>query len=244
MWTLKHLEIGDTALKNSREITSRSEYEDLLTPVIIPVEGTENDIASKRLEHILDIRKFEIDLYWRRAAYFWSFIAAALTGYGLTVASGKPSEMGIMKFQFVIICFGLIFSLAWYLVNKGSKYWQENWEKHMDLTEDKVIGPLYKTTISKKSNSSFWNPTKAYAVSVSKINQILSLFVLLVWICIMFHFLSEHLKQFSDMNVFFWLIAGATISMILYLLFGTGTAMRDTEVHFCMRDVIDKNKRG
>ena len=29
------------------------------------------------LEHALDIRKFEIELYWKRAAYVWAFIAAA-----------------------------------------------------------------------------------------------------------------------------------------------------------------------
>ena len=29
----------------------------------------------------MDIRKFEIDLYWKRAAYFWAFIAATFAGY-------------------------------------------------------------------------------------------------------------------------------------------------------------------
>ncbi|MCC9001729.1 MAG: hypothetical protein LM549_03765, partial [Candidatus Competibacter sp.] len=33
------------------------------------------------LEKALDIRKFEIELYWKRAAYFWTLIAAAFAGY-------------------------------------------------------------------------------------------------------------------------------------------------------------------
>ena len=29
----------------------------------------------------LDVRKFEIELYWKRATYFWTFIAATLAEY-------------------------------------------------------------------------------------------------------------------------------------------------------------------
>jgi hypothetical protein len=37
--------------------------------------------GEKALELALDIRKFEIGLYWQRAAYFWALIAGALAGY-------------------------------------------------------------------------------------------------------------------------------------------------------------------
>lgn len=40
--------------------------------------------AGRALALALDIRKFEIDLYWKRATYFWAFIAAAFAGYALT----------------------------------------------------------------------------------------------------------------------------------------------------------------
>lgn len=227
-------------MQEPREIGSQAEYEAEVQPDRIPVAGTEDDVASRRLEEILDIRKFEIDLYWRRAAYFWSFIAAALTGYGLTISADKPNEAGLLKFQFVILCLGLVFSLAWYLVNKGSKFWQEDWEKHMDLTEDRVIGPLYKTTISKKTYSSFWNPTAAYAASVSKINQILSLFLLLIWISNAIHFVHEYVDVFGNADLYYVLIGATTVATVLYLLFGTGTRTSDTVVHFHRRSVCDK----
>ena len=38
---------------------------------------------GEALKYALEIRKFEIDLYWKRATYFWTFIAAALAGYFL-----------------------------------------------------------------------------------------------------------------------------------------------------------------
>lgn len=37
--------------------------------------------AEKALQFALDIRKFEIDLYWKRATYFWAFLAVTLAGY-------------------------------------------------------------------------------------------------------------------------------------------------------------------
>ena len=38
---------------------------------------------AEALKQALDIRKFEIDLYWRRANYFWTFIGAAFVGYSV-----------------------------------------------------------------------------------------------------------------------------------------------------------------
>lgn len=137
------------------EMKTREEYDNVSDSKKILTKNTADDLETKRLEAkrleaILDIRKFEIDLYWKRATYFWTFIAVVLASYGLTITAKEANQENIIKFQFIIICFGLVFSFAWYLVNKGSKFWQENWEKHLDLVEDNVIGPLYKTTISKK----------------------------------------------------------------------------------------------
>ena len=223
------------------EIRTKDEYGSILNPDKIPAEGTADDIASKRLEKILDIRKFEIDLYWKRATYFWTFIAATLTGYGLTVTTKDAAQENVIRFQVLIVCFGLVFSFAWFLVNKGSKFWQENWEKHLDMTEDSVIGPLYKTTISKESYSSFWVPTSAYATSVSKINQILSLFVFTIWLGILANlFVSQKLTLFNGTDFYFTAIGLLTFSAIIYLAFGTRTSIKDTIVHFDKRKIVDK----
>ena len=134
--------------------------------------------AEKALELALEIRKFEIELYWKRATYFWTFLAVALAGY-LAVLGAKelPSE-GKADALLVVSCLGVIFSLAWYFVNRGSKFWQENWEKHVDLLEDEINGPLYKVIVS-KDKMRWWKPADPWPFSVSKINQILSLFVTL-----------------------------------------------------------------
>jgi len=96
---------------------------------------------EKALEYALDIRKFEIELYWQRATYFWTFIGAIFAGYFAVQASETALRQDLAV---VLSCLGFVFSIAWLCVNRGSKQWQENWENHVDSLEDNVIGPLYK----------------------------------------------------------------------------------------------------
>jgi hypothetical protein len=132
--------------------------------------------AGRALSLALDIRKFEIELYWKRATYFWAFIAASFAGYGLTYKNSTDHEPWL---SLLFSALGLVFSFTWYLVNRGSKFWQNNWERHVDLLEDITLGPLYKI-IAEDTGSS--NPlTSAAAFSVSKLNQILSVFVTSIW---------------------------------------------------------------
>jgi hypothetical protein len=134
-------------------------------------------VRAEALKYALDIRKFEIDLYWKRTTYFWTLLTAAFAAFfALCSAKGLSSAL-----VFLVSCIGVVLSVGWYLVNRGSKYWQENWERHVDLLETEVIGPLHKTTISREESSwvRFW---RDYPYSVSKINQLTSLFISLVWI--------------------------------------------------------------
>jgi hypothetical protein len=147
-------------------------------------EQTEKKTKAERaLELALEIRKFEIKLYWKRATYFWAFLAVALAGY-LTVLDAKnlcPQDKA--DALLVVSCLGVIFSLAWYFVNRGSKFWQENWEKHVDLLENGINGPLYKTILS-KANIRWWKITDPWPFSVSRINQLLSLFITLIFLAL------------------------------------------------------------
>lgn len=128
--------------------------------------------AGRALAYALDIRKFEIELYWKRATYFWAFIAAAFAGYALTYKAEHEPWLSIL-----FSALGLVFSFAWYLVNRGSKFWQSNWERHVDLLEDMTLGPLYKVVAVTEDNSAGSLLTSPGQFSVSKVNQILSVFV-------------------------------------------------------------------
>lgn len=127
------------------------------------------------LKQALDIRKFEIDMYWKRATYFWAFIAAAFAAYFVVLAS-KDIDSAKQNFMLFLICgLGFMFSFSWLLVNKGSKFWQQNWENHVDFLEDDMMGPLYKIVIERNGKMT----KRRY--SVSKVNLILSSFFTWIW---------------------------------------------------------------
>jgi hypothetical protein len=136
------------------------------------------DRIEKALEKAHDIRKFEIDLYWKRAAYFWAFSAAAFAGYfALQKTQMSPCDQEPL---YLLSCLGFSFSLAWYFVNRGSTTWQRNWEKHVDLLENEVTGPLYKMTLDRNSYK-FWRLNSGYPFSPSKINGIIAAFIIVIW---------------------------------------------------------------
>lgn len=147
---------------------------------------------EKALEKALETRRFEIDLYWRRATYFWTFIGATFGGFFVAYASTSPRRQDLLV---ILCCLGVVFSFAWFCVNKGSKYWQENWEKHVDLLEDKTIGPLYKILLTRNDEMSCYDRMKnvitgPQALSVSKINQLISFFVFILWGILLFNSLQ------------------------------------------------------
>lgn len=154
---------------------------------------SEKSINVKALERALDIRKFEIDLYWKRATYFWTFIAATLAGFVAIQASPSQNKTDLL----VLLCnLGVVFSFGWLCANRGSKYWQENWENHVDMLEDPVNGPLYKVVLSRgrPKGSVEWMVhllTGPSPISVSKVNQLISLFVTLMWCGLLFYSLPS-----------------------------------------------------
>ena len=48
-------------------------HQDYLVQFAGQVAGSHKDKAEKALDFALDIRKFEIELYWKRVTYFWAF---------------------------------------------------------------------------------------------------------------------------------------------------------------------------
>ncbi|MFW1676814.1 hypothetical protein ACFVYJ_03420 [Pontibacter sp. JAM-7] len=159
---------------------------------------------EKALERALDTRKFEVELYWKRAAYFWTFIGAVLAGFIAVQASSITNKTDL---SVVLSCVGFVFSVAWFCVNRGSKHWQENWEKHVDMLENETSGPLYKVVLTRGKPSGVCEHarhllTGPSPLSVSKINQLISLYIALLWAVLVWYSLPD-LNSNSGMNLFY-----------------------------------------
>ena len=194
------------------------------------------DKQKNALDYALDIRKFEIDLYWKRAAYFWAFIAASFAGYFAIITKTGDKE----PFSVLIICsLGFLFSYGWYFVNRGSKFWQENWERHVDYLENEVIGPLYKT-VRDPGECNLWNPLNEYPFSVSKINQLLSLIVTIIWTILAYKPMSK-LLDVSCWQIICYEIVFVIVISVIFIKFGKGGIVNKKKQNkntgkFIMRD--------
>lgn len=110
----------------------------------------ERDARLAALTRAHEIRQFEIELYWKRANYFWLLQAAVFAAIGLmwksspgpgaAAANGAPAVVLV-----ALSALGTITAAAGWYSSKGSKFWQENWEHHIDMLEDEFEGRLHKT---------------------------------------------------------------------------------------------------
>lgn len=147
-------------------------------------EVTKNSPNRDRVKNALDkaweCRDFEIKMYWHRAAYFWAFISIIAAGF--SYVSFKRYEQNWIAPKNTTLLFisglGIVFSFAWVLVNIGSKFWQDTWEKAIYTLEPEYYGEIYKESGRFNQCYSSWD---AKRFSVSKINLFLSIFVLVVW---------------------------------------------------------------
>ncbi len=143
----------------------------------------------------IDTRKFEIELYWKRATYFWAFIAASVAAYFVVLTSDNVKDF--KHLTIIISLIGYLFSLGWYFVNRGSKYWQENWERHVGNLEQKVIGPLF-AWCKVPEKTKFYQVLKGFPMSVSKVNQFLSFVMVIFWF---FLFLYSLLFSYDKLEI-------------------------------------------
>ncbi|MDX2298109.1 MAG: hypothetical protein NW204_00130 [Xanthomonadaceae bacterium] len=177
---------------------------------------------SKTFELVLETRKFEIQMYWTRTAYFWTLIGAAFAGYFVIVTS--DSESSNKQFLgFTISAIGFVLSSGWGLANKGSKYWHENWENHAQILEDYTIGPIFKTLLERTPPNSKTDILSQFVTgpakySVSKINIMFSWFFSTLWLGLAFISIPPFVAS-AGMDYRYILIGGVAIAFFGLLLY-------------------------
>ena len=105
-------------------------------------------------------RDFEISHLWQRSVFLGAFMVAITTGYGsfvnqhfkemvyyILVLLGKTCEKDAMPLCLItnsvalfLSCIGLILSLLWILMGKGSKLWYEAYEAALYTMETSIYG--------------------------------------------------------------------------------------------------------
>lgn len=197
----------DYAFKDNEASMEQMSEEEYLN---IFIKGRSKTDIETTYDKAWEAKNFEIEHYWKRANYFWAFQVASFAGY-FSVLNSK-NYINNPEILFFVICIGIITSFAWTFTNKGSKTWQRHWEIHVDMLENNITGPLYKIVTSPKT------------YSVSKINEIVSNFIISIWTIMFIKYCMDNLtidfsKSFAILEI---LSTIATLYFLFAMHFGYG----------------------
>ena len=169
--------------------------------VIFPKNAGKKEL-KRALKKAWQLRDFEIGLYWKRTIYFSTFIGALFVGF--------YNIRDDCSLKTIIAILGTAISWVWFLTNKGSKFWQENWENHIIFLEQEFNSEIYSVTLN-KSGECFFNPLNGHSYSISRLNGFI---VLLIWMAWVFLLIKE---LFFNMVSLCEVIASFIAILIFYI---------------------------
>lgn len=176
---------------------------------------------EERLEKLLELsieqRKFAIEHYWNRANYFWLFVAAFFVAYVGTLPDSKVCCGGVsdsqMEFVNLLVCVGGLFSsICWYIANRGSKYWQENWELHINTISKKLGKPIFQILMNPKKHC--YDVLSYYPYSFTRVNLFLNIVVILIWGIL----LGRHICDMLELDSFILVIALFIVVLVVVII--------------------------
>jgi hypothetical protein len=184
-----------------------------------PSDARETDSHSIRADRALarahELRKFEIENYWKRATYFWAFQVAAFGLFGLIWK--EIGSAGTLDRLSLLIPAGLgaVSAQVGWLTARGSKFWQENWEAHVDLLEGELEGRLTQVVLSKSGRQ----------YSVSAVNQNFMLILMVSWVVVFLTVLLKPVEAFLQPYAP-WVGGGVLLLTMTYLFQWSRTGLR------------------
>lgn len=155
-------------------------------------------VIYKRLQ---ENRKLEIQNLWQRSIFLATFLVLCFTGYGVLIgkmidpkccvccACCVPCKIDYMDIIAIFISLvGIIMSILWIAMAKGSKAWQEVYEDAIGkIEEDLKIPEQYRSENLKgnaaKRDMNIWS-MRGGSYSPSKINIAIGQISFVIWILI------------------------------------------------------------
>ena len=208
-----------------------------------PAQYPKDTKLAKAYEIALDIRKFEIELYWKRAGYFWVLLAALAAALGIVLTAGSKEVLPMVSRERIglfISCAASVLAICWMVVNHASKSWQRNWEMQVDVLEDAVVGPLYKTVMFKDKNSRI-----PHDFSISNANYWISCYFIGVFItaCIYFGGVGRY-PEWDWIKVSIVLVNLAFIGWFLHTTRTSKQSRLSLKISYTRRHIEPGSKTG
>lgn len=197
-------------------------------------KGKEEDIEKQEVslkelrEDLYRLRDFEISNLWQRSIFLSAMIVLLFSGYGSLILNGFLRLNGGNELLMHAICsgislIGLVFSIIWVMMAKGSKAWFEVYERKIELIEDELnVTAKYSMKIARckpKSLDSNLFRRSAGTYSVSKLNIFIGHVLMIIWgVAIVIHYDGIiHNDDYSETRIRIFLLCLIPILVILVL---------------------------
>lgn len=158
----------------------KSEYE--MTAGIF--KRIKDEYGLNLYEKVLELRKFEIENFWKRAIFFWGTIALIYVAFfRLPITS---------SYIIIVPLIGLLFNIIFSLSIRGSKYWQEHYEELATFYEHSMDFVLFNHENSTKLlGTKPFVLSKPHRFSVSKLAMLLADLSVIVWVLLWIKALND-----------------------------------------------------
>lgn len=195
-------------------------------------------------------RDFELEHYWQRAVFLTAFLLACYAGYGTLIIQCATAEKMQLPFwvvngiAFVICMVGILLSLLWIMMAKGSKAWYEKYESAIsafverykekvafedDLGEVAGFGIMWCDEFERPIQSDWlWNSSGG-RYSVSRINVAIGHLSTLIWTgLVLLHIsvIKSGVSSFAELGNLYWffsnaniMCAGAVVALLLFWIY-------------------------
>ena len=210
--------------------------------------------AKEHVEMFQERMDEEINRLWQRSIFLATFLVLVFTGYGMLVSKFFDSDFNSEESLLLhLVCIGIstigiILSLLWIMMAKGSKAWQEKYERSLfkfiereiNAGDLRVSYPLknglgngYLSSIEDDKFSNCLFSTNAGAYSPSRVNVMVGIVSLIVWAII----LPIHISILMKVNI--WCIVLFLI-IFMILLFGVIMLCRSGVIQDAQNNISKK----
>lgn len=189
----------------------------------------DDQVSLKEIrETFYRLRDFEISNLWQRSIFLSALLVLFFSGYGFLVSKLFEKEIEkpliIHEICCVIALLAIVFSTIWIMMAKGSKAWYEVYERRIgdiEKEENLNIPSYYRmgTDCRPWSLDSNLITTKPGLYSVSRLNILMGIVLLITWIIILTAHYIGAIRSFNCINCNSNCIIHTIVLVILVILF-------------------------
>lgn len=139
-------------------------------------------------ETLYHCRDMELNLLWQRSIFLGTFLTLCFTGYGVLAVQAADYKYVLYIYEYMcgVALVGIILSVIWIYMVKGSKAWYEVYEGVIcEIEKETNPYPKYRMGVYAENkrgeyDTKFWN-NNAGAFSPSKANILIGWVMFVIW---------------------------------------------------------------